>query len=46
MKIAQIFIRAKVRPEQVFAEFDHNRDGNLQKREFSQFLEKVLQIGG
>jgi hypothetical protein len=30
-KIAQIFIRAKVRPEQVFAEFDHNKDGMLQK---------------
>ena len=42
-KIAQIFIRAKVRPDQVFAEFDKNGDGVLQKQEFCQVLEKVLQ---
>ena len=41
-KIAQIFIRAKVRPDQVFAEFDKNGDGVLQKQEFCQVLEKVL----
>ncbi len=29
----------------MFAEFDYNRDGNLQKREFTQFLTKVLELG-
>lgn len=33
-KIAKVLLRAKISPEQAFAEFDASKDGNLSRKEF------------
>lgn len=45
-KIAQIILRAKVRLELVFKEFDTDNSGSMDKKEFSKLLEKILIHGG
>ena len=45
-KIAQIILRAKVRLEMVFKEFDTDNSGTLNRPEFTRLLDKILMHGG